>query len=145
MVLERPLRIPAPDQLASFATTGSFSGQKATIGATMSFTSPQKSSLPDTTVCYFPSVLICACFDAYVGSPSVATRNPFEVSLANFTVKAGSNRLQRNVAGGQVESGALQRGKTVPTNLTLNTLTGTWNVTGFNNMFITYPPANKTS
>ncbi|KAF1850252.1 uncharacterized protein K460DRAFT_269400 [Cucurbitaria berberidis CBS 394.84] len=68
----------------------------------------------------------------YYGSPSVAFRNPFEVSLANFTVKAGANHLQRNVANGSVESGALQRGKTVPTNLTLNTQTGTWNVTGFN-------------
>ncbi|CAO2647598.1 Nn.00g085200.m01.CDS01 [Neocucurbitaria sp. VM-36] len=74
----------------------------------------------------------------YYGSPSVATRNPFEVSLANFTVKAGANHLQRNVANGSVESGALQRGKTVPTNLTLNTQTGTWNVTGFNQMFISY-------
>ncbi|KAJ4378041.1 hypothetical protein N0V83_000871 [Neocucurbitaria cava] len=74
----------------------------------------------------------------YYGSPSVATRNPFEVSLANFTVKAGANHLQRNVANGRVESGALQRGQTVPTNLTLNTQTGTWNVTGFNQMFIAY-------
>jgi len=79
----------------------------------------------------------------YYGSPSVATRNPFEVSLANFTVKAGANHLDRNVAGGRVESGALQRGNTVPTNLTLNTLTGIWNVTGFNTMFISYPPANS--
>ncbi|KAH7074144.1 PhoD-like phosphatase-domain-containing protein [Paraphoma chrysanthemicola] len=81
----------------------------------------------------------------YYGSPSVATRNPFEVSLANFTVKSGENHLQRNVAGGRVESGALQRGSTVPTNLTLNTLSRTWNVTGFNQMFITYPAANSTS
>lgn len=72
------------------------------------------------------------------GSPSVATRNPFEVSLANFTVKVGANHLQRNIANGSVESGALQRGKTMPTNLTLNTETGTWNVTGFSQMFISY-------
>jgi alkaline phosphatase D len=83
--------------------------------------------------------------DLGVGSPSVATRNPFEVSLANFTVKAGANHLQRNVAGGSVESGALQRGNTVPTNLTLNTQTGTWNVTGFSQMFITYPAANASA
>ena len=68
----------------------------------------------------------------------MATRNPFEVSLANFTVQAGANHLDRNVAGGSVESGALQRGKTVPTNLTLNTEAGTWNVTGFDQMFIQY-------
>lgn len=72
------------------------------------------------------------------GSPSVAFRNPFELSLANFTVKAGANHLQRNVADGRVESGALQRGETVPTNLTFNTQTGTWNVTGFDQMFIAY-------
>jgi alkaline phosphatase D len=46
--------------------------------------------------------------------------------------------LQRSVAGGRVESGALQKGATVPSNLTLNTATGTWNVTGFEKMFITY-------
>lgn len=72
------------------------------------------------------------------GSPSVTFRNPFEVSLANFTVKAGNNHLDRDVAGGSVESGALQRGMTVPTNLTLNTGTGTWNITGFEQMFIQY-------
>ncbi|KAI8931617.1 hypothetical protein NX059_011269 [Plenodomus lindquistii] len=74
----------------------------------------------------------------YYGSPSVATRNPYEVSLANFTVKAGANHLERNVAGGKVESGALQRGQTVPTNLTLNTETGVWDIRGFEQMFIKY-------
>lgn len=85
------------------------------------------------------------CANSCAGCPSVATRNPFEIPLANFTVKAGANHLQRNVAGGRVESGALQRGTTVPTNLTLNTQTGTWNVTGFNSMFVTYPVANTSS
>ncbi|KAJ5063556.1 PhoD-like phosphatase-domain-containing protein [Bipolaris maydis] len=70
----------------------------------------------------------------YYGSPSVASRNPFDISLANFTVKAGANHLARTngsvvAAGGYVESGALQRGPTTPTNLTLNTVTGTWNIT----------------
>ncbi|KAH7397372.1 PhoD-like phosphatase-domain-containing protein [Pyrenochaeta sp. MPI-SDFR-AT-0127] len=74
----------------------------------------------------------------YYGSPSVAFRNPFEMNLENFTVKAGANHLERNVANGSVESGALQRGKTVPMNLTLNTQNGTWNVTAFQQMFITY-------
>jgi alkaline phosphatase D len=93
------------------------------------------------------SEVLCNHFDIHLqlqGSPSVATRNPFDISLANFTVEAGANHLKRNVAGGRVESGALQRGATVPSNLTLNTLTGTWNVTGFDQMFITYPAANTT-
>lgn len=74
----------------------------------------------------------------YVGCPTVATRNPFEISLANFTVKAGSNHLERNVANGTVEAGALQRGNVKQTNLTLNTDTGTWNVTKFEKMYIEY-------
>lgn len=74
----------------------------------------------------------------FYGSPSVATRNPYEVSLANFTVRAGANHLERSVAGGKVESGALQRGQTVPSNLTLDTETGLWDVRGFENMFIEY-------
>jgi alkaline phosphatase D len=73
----------------------------------------------------------------------VASRNPFDISLANFTVKAGENHLQRNngsvvAADGHVESGALQRGPTTPTNVTLNTITGLWNVTGFEKMFVSY-------
>jgi alkaline phosphatase D len=68
----------------------------------------------------------------------VAFRNPLEISLANFTVLAGANRLQRNVANGTVENGALQRGVVEQTNLTLNTETGAWNVTHFDQMFIKY-------
>ena len=73
----------------------------------------------------------------------MASRNPFDISLANFTVKAGANHLQRSngtvvATDGHVESGALQRGSTIPTNLTLNTVTGVWNVTGFEKMFVTY-------
>ncbi|EDU49515.1 phosphodiesterase/alkaline phosphatase phoD [Pyrenophora tritici-repentis Pt-1C-BFP] len=79
----------------------------------------------------------------YFGSPSVASRNPFDVSPANFTVKAGANHLQRSngtvvATDGHVESGALQRGPTMPTNTTLNTATGEWDVTGFEKMFVTY-------
>ncbi|CAA9966080.1 PhoD Phosphodiesterase/alkaline phosphatase D [Pyrenophora teres f. maculata] len=79
----------------------------------------------------------------YFGSPSVASRNPFDISLANFTVKAGANHLQRSngtvvATDGHAESGALQRGPTIPTNMTLDTLTGKWNVTGFEKMFVTY-------
>ena len=62
--------------------------------------------------------------------PTIINRNPNEISLANFTVLAGANHLQRaggSVAvGGQVENGALKFGKTVQTNLTNSTETGVW-------------------
>ena len=61
--------------------------------------------------------------------------------IANFTVQAGVNHLQRPVAGGSVASGALQTGKTVYTNATLNTETGVWNMTSgplFDTMLIAY-------
>lgn len=79
---------------------------------------------------------------SYTGCPSVATRNPYEISLANFTVVAGANHLSRPVAGGSVESGYLQQGTVRSTNLTLNTETGAYSYTNFSQMFITYPPAN---
>ncbi|KIX08823.1 uncharacterized protein Z518_03480 [Rhinocladiella mackenziei CBS 650.93] len=75
----------------------------------------------------------------YFGCPTVATRNPLEISLANFTVQAGANRLQRPVAGGSAESGYLQGGDIVPTNLTYNTETGEYSYTSFDQMFIEYP------
>lgn len=59
--------------------------------------------------------------------PTVVNRNPDEISLANFTVLSGANALQRNPSpgGGVVENGALKLGKTVQTNSTNNTVTGT--------------------
>lgn len=76
----------------------------------------------------------------FFGSPSVATRNPYEVSLANFTVYSGDNHLARPVAGGVVASGAIQEGEVLMTNLTLNTETGEWGYQAaeFNQMFIRY-------
>lgn len=65
----------------------------------------------------------------FYGIPSLVQRLPYEISLANFTVKSGANCLQRPVAGGVVESGALKSGKTVVTNITNNTLTGQYLVT----------------
>ncbi|ORY05895.1 phosphodiesterase/alkaline phosphatase D precursor [Clohesyomyces aquaticus] len=62
----------------------------------------------------------------YFGMPTVVTRNSWEISLANFTVKAGGNKLVRPVAGGVVESGSLKGGKTVQTNITRDTGNGTW-------------------
>lgn len=65
----------------------------------------------------------------YFGMPTIVTRNPGEISLANFTVKSGDNHLYRGaggVAGGVVENGALKSGQTVQTNLTNSTDTGLW-------------------
>lgn len=73
----------------------------------------------------------------YFGSPSVATRNPWDLSLANFTMEAGASRLTRPVAGGTVEAGFLRGGETVHTNLTLNTETGEYEVIGFETMYLT--------
>ncbi|KAI0505254.1 alkaline phosphatase-like protein [Xylaria bambusicola] len=72
----------------------------------------------------------------FYGSPSVATRNSWDLPLANFTVINGENKLARPVAGGSVESGALRGGKTTPTNLTLNTDTGEWDIVGYEQMYI---------
>ena len=49
--------------------------------------------------------------------PTIHNRNALEISLANFTVHSGENKLARPVAGGQVESGTLKNGKTVFTNI----------------------------
>ncbi|KAK4161195.1 alkaline phosphatase [Cladorrhinum sp. PSN259] len=72
----------------------------------------------------------------YFGSPSVATRNSWDLPLANFTVLSGQNRLARPVAGGKVEAGSLRGGSVVGTNLTRNTQTGEWSVIGFPKMYI---------
>lgn len=62
----------------------------------------------------------------YFGLPTIVNRNPYEISLANFTVLKGANALQRDstVGGGVVENGALKSGKTVQTNATRDTATG---------------------
>ena len=68
----------------------------------------------------------------------MATRNPLEISLANFTVVNGENHLQRPVAGGVVQGGVLANGQTQVTNLTFNTETKQYSYTNFTQMFITY-------
>lgn len=67
---------------------------------------------------------------SYFGLTTTKTRNPFELSLANFTVLDGANALYRNPvpAGGVVESGYLKGGKVVQTNRTNDTTTGKWSV-----------------
>ncbi|KAI3392743.1 hypothetical protein diail_5257 [Diaporthe ilicicola] len=62
----------------------------------------------------------------YFGLPTVVNRNGWEIPLANFTVEAGANKLQRPVAGGLVESGSLKGGATKQTNITIDTNNGTW-------------------
>ena len=76
-----------------------------------------------------------------LGSPSVATRNGWDLPLANFTVLAGDNRLSRPVAGGSVESGSLRGGDVEHTNLSLNTVTGLWDYVGLDPMYISTPPS----
>jgi alkaline phosphatase D len=56
--------------------------------------------------------------------------------LANFTVVSGENHLQRPVAGGRAESGALRYGEVKHTNLTLDTQTGEWKEIGFDTMYV---------
>ncbi|KAL6710738.1 hypothetical protein ACN47E_007795 [Coniothyrium glycines] len=74
----------------------------------------------------------------YWGCPTVATRNSYEISLANFTVEAGSNRIQRPVGGGTVEAGAIKQGQgeVVSTNLTVDLATGDWSIHAFDAMFL---------
>ncbi|KAK4157045.1 alkaline phosphatase [Chaetomidium leptoderma] len=72
----------------------------------------------------------------YFGSPSVASRNAWDLPLANFTVAAGENHLSRPVAGGNVEAGFLRGGTTTGTNVTFNTEEGVWDTVGFETMFI---------
>ncbi|KAL2836745.1 PhoD-like phosphatase-domain-containing protein [Aspergillus pseudodeflectus] len=72
----------------------------------------------------------------YFGCPTVATRNSWELPLANWTVKHSESHLQRPLAGGEVEAGYLQVGELRHSNVSLNTETGEWKVVGFDQMFI---------
>ncbi|KAI0183921.1 PhoD-like phosphatase-domain-containing protein [Xylaria flabelliformis] len=72
----------------------------------------------------------------FYGSPSVASRNPWDLPLANFTVLSGENKLSRPVGGGSVEAGALRGGETKPTNITLNTDTWEWDIVGYEQMYL---------
>ena len=68
----------------------------------------------------------------FFGLPTIVTRNPYEISLANFTVKSGANSLSRPIAGGIAESGSLKGGSIQQTNLTNNTATGEYFISHFN-------------
>lgn len=64
----------------------------------------------------------------YFGIPNTKVRSPDEVSLANFTVLSGNNRLERNsdgvVGDGVVENGYLKYGETKQTDMVYDTKTG---------------------
>jgi alkaline phosphatase D len=64
----------------------------------------------------------------YFGLPTIINQNPNEISLANFTVRNGGNRLERfngsAAVGGLVTNGALKGGQLVQTNVTNATDTG---------------------
>ena len=56
---------------------------------------------------------------SFFGMPTIATRNGYEIALANFTVLNRESKLSRTngaVAGGTVESGSLKYGKVIGTN-----------------------------
>jgi alkaline phosphatase D len=74
----------------------------------------------------------------YWGCPTVATRNAYEISLANFTVLAGANHLARPIGGGVVEAGAIKegQGEVRASNATKNLETGEWMVHSFDTMFL---------
>ncbi|CAH0034697.1 unnamed protein product [Clonostachys rhizophaga] len=72
----------------------------------------------------------------FFGSPSVATRNGWDLPLANLTMLPGVNHLERPVAGGRVETGALRGGEVKHTNLTFNTEANEWKVIGFEKMYL---------
>ena len=72
----------------------------------------------------------------YYGVPTVAERAGWELPLANFTVRAGENRLRRPVAGARVEAGYLKFGDTRPSNVSLDTASGAWDVVGFDVMYL---------
>lgn len=66
----------------------------------------------------------------FYGTPKIRQRDFSEVSLANFTVKDGANRLDRGklgvTGGGVVENGWVKGGKTERTDIAKNTETGEW-------------------
>jgi alkaline phosphatase D len=71
---------------------------------------------------------------SFFGMPTIATRNGYEISLANFTVMNGANKLLRSgstVAGGVAESGSLKYGTVSGTNITNDTATGLYFISSY--------------
>lgn len=62
----------------------------------------------------------------FFGMPTLATRNNWEIPIANFSVLANENRLHRPVGHGMVESGTIKYGQRQETNVTVDTGDNTW-------------------
>lgn len=64
----------------------------------------------------------------FFGLPQIGTRDGYEISLANFTVRSGENRLARTngvaAVGGAAESGSLKGGKILGKNAMNDTAMG---------------------
>ncbi|KAJ0329729.1 hypothetical protein COL922a_012703 [Colletotrichum nupharicola] len=65
---------------------------------------------------------------SFFGIPTTRIKQGYEISLANFTVIAGENKLHRQngtaAVGGIAESGSLKNGRVVQTNITHDTGSG---------------------
>ncbi|RDW72710.1 alkaline phosphatase D family protein [Aspergillus mulundensis] len=74
----------------------------------------------------------------YFGCPSVASRNSWELPLANWTVRRGESHLERPLAGGAVEAGYFVGREVKHSEVAVDTATGIWeSVRGrFGKMFI---------
>lgn len=71
---------------------------------------------------------------SFFGIPTTRVKQGYEVSLANFTVLSGENRLHRQNGSAVAliaESGSLKNGEMVQTNLTHDTATGEYFVYGY--------------
>ena len=70
----------------------------------------------------------------YFGLPTIVRANPYEISLGNFTVRSGENKLARDpaVGGGVVANGYLRGGQVRATNVTNNTQTGQYIISSEN-------------
>ncbi|KAE9375298.1 hypothetical protein N431DRAFT_402686 [Stipitochalara longipes BDJ] len=83
---------------------------------------------------YEISVAKDAVHASFFGMPTIATRNGYEISLANFTVLSGDNKLQRTngtVASGLTESGSLKYGSIFGGNVTNDTATGKYFISSY--------------
>lgn len=67
--------------------------------------------------------------------PTIATRNGYEISLANFTILSGANKLLISgnvVARGVAESGSLKYGTISGGNVTNDTASGQYFISNYN-------------
>lgn len=60
----------------------------------------------------------------YFGMPDLLTRNGLEISLANFTVEHGANRISRPIAGEAVQAGTAKGGELSDSRVAFDTEAG---------------------